>query len=132
MVEASKFEFPTSFKGRHLGVLILVIMQFLVGAIHVVIGLGLILSVFGESVYGAYTFLYGVFTLFFAYNLWEGRRFGWMGTILVSSFVIVVDVSAILNVSLIAGVPVGAAFGEIFYSLAVLLCLFQHKIIRMF
>ena len=132
IVGRTGFEFPASFKGRYLGVLILVLVQFLVGAIHAVIGLGLIFSMSGELVYSVYTFLYGIFTIIFAYGLWVGRRIGWLGTTLVSIFVIVVDVSAVLNVSIIPGVPRSAAFGEIVYSLVALLYLFQPKIIHMF
>lgn len=128
----NRFKFPASFKGRYLGVLILVLVQFLVGTIHAVIGLGLIFSMYGELAYSVYTGLYGIFTIIFAYGLWVGRRIGWVGTTLVSIFVIVVDVSAVLNVPLIAGVPRSAAFGEIFYSLVLLLYLFQPKIIQMF
>ena len=108
------------------------LVQILVGAIHAVIGLGLIFGMSGELAYSVYTFLYGIFTMIFAYGLWVGRRSGWVGTILVSIFVIVVDVSAVLNVSIIPGVPRSAAFGEIFYSLVALLYLFQPKIIHFF
>ena len=49
-----------------------------------------------------------------------------------SIHVIVVDVSAVLGMSLIAGVPRAAALGEIVYSLVVLAYLFQPKIIHVF
>ncbi|UCC58640.1 MAG: hypothetical protein JSW14_01600 [Candidatus Bathyarchaeum sp.] len=123
---------PASFKGRYLGVLILVLAQFLVGAVHAVIGLGLIFGMPGEFGYSIYTFLYGIITVIFGYGIWGGRRSGWVGTIFVALFVIVVDVFTVLNVSLIAGVPRSAAFGEIFYSLVVLLYLLQPKIIHEF
>jgi len=70
--------------------------------------------------------------MIFAYCLWAGKNSGWLGTIIVSLFVIVVDVFAVLGVSLIAGVPRTAALGEIVYSLVVLLYLFQPKIIQVF
>ena len=132
MLNARRFELPASFKGRYLGVLILVLAQFSVGVAHVVIGLGLIFGMSGEFVYSVYTFLYGIFTVMFGYGLWVGRRLGWVGTIFVSLFVIVVDVFTVLNVSLIAGVPRSAAFGEIFFSLVVLLYLLQPKIMHEF
>ena len=128
----SEFKYPASFKGRYPGVFVLAILQFLGGAIHVPIGLGLTFAMSGEMVYNVYTFLYGVFSIIFAYGLWAGKKLGWLGTIIVSLFVIVVDVSAVLGVSLIAGVPRTAALGEIVYSLVVLLYLFQPKIIRVF
>ena len=128
----SEFTYPASFKGKYPGVFVLTIVQFLGGAIHVAIGLGLTFAMSGEMVYNVYTFLYGVFSIIFAYGLWAGKKSGWLGTIIVSLFVIVVDVSAVLGVSLIAGVPRTAALGEIVYSLVVLLYLFQPKIVRVF
>ena len=131
-MSARGFKFPASFKGKFVGLLILVVLQFLVGAIHAVIGLGLIFGMSGEFVYSVYTLLYGIFTVIFAYGLWVGSKSGWIGTLLVSIFVIVVDVSELLNMPLIAGVPRSAAFGEIFYSLVILLYLLQPKIIHLF
>ena len=132
IMNANKLEFPASFKGKYIGVLILVLVQILVGAIHSAIGLGLILGAYAEFVYSLYTLLYGIFTVIFAYGLWMGQKSGWVGTFLVSIFVIVVDVSAVLNVPLISEVPKSAAFGEIVYSLVALLYLFQPKIIHFF
>jgi hypothetical protein len=131
-VSASKFAFPLSFKGRYLGVMFLVMVQILSGAGHVAIGLGLIFSVSGIFAYNVYTFLTGTFTLLFAYGLWIGSKSGWLGTILVSLFVVVVDVAAVQNVNLMPGVQTIAALGEIFYSVVVLLYLFQPKNIRVF
>ncbi len=127
-----KFEFPASFKGRYLGVLIMALIQILGGAVHIAIGLGLIFGMSGVFVYNLYTFLFGFFTLIFTYGLWVGRRSGWVGTILLSLFVIIVDVAAVLNVTLIPGVQKFAALGEIVYSLGVLLYMLQPKIIHVF
>ena len=131
-MDLSEFKYPDSFKGRYPGVFVLVILQFLVGAIHAAIGLGLVFAASGELSYNVYTFLYGVFTIIFAYGLWSGKKSGYLGTIIVSILVIVVDVSAFLGMSLIAGVPRAAALGEIVYSLVVMAYLFQPKIIKMF
>ena len=131
-MDLSEFKYPDSFKGRYPGVFVLVILQFLVGAIHAAIGLGLVLAASGELGYNVYTFLYGVFTIIFAYGLWAGKKSGCLGTIIVSILVIVVDVSAVLGMSLIAGVPRPAALGEIVYSLVVMVYLFQPKIIKLF
>ena len=132
MVDLSEFKYPDSFKGIYLGIFVLAILQLLGGAIHAAIGLGLVFAGSGELVYNVYTFLYGVFNIIFAYGLWAGKKSGWLGTITVSLFVIVVDVSAVLGVSLIAGVPRTAALGEIVYSLVVLVYLFQPKIVKVF
>ena len=132
MVVLSEFKYPDSFKGRYPGIFVLSILQFLVGAIHAVIALSLIFAMSGELVYSVYTFLYGVFTVIFAYGLWVNKKPGWLGTIFLSFFVIIVDFSTVLDLPLIAGVPRSAAFGEIVYSLVVLMYLFQPKIIHIF
>ena len=128
----SEFKYPDSFKGKYSGVLVLVILQALGGIIHAVIGLGFGFAGSGELVYNIYTFLYGVFSIIFVYGLWAGKKSGWLGTIIVSLFIIVVDVSAVLGVSLIAVVPRMAALGEIVYCLVVLVYLLQPKIIQVF
>lgn len=128
----SQFKYPESFKGKYAGVFVLVILQFLNGAIHAVIGLAFVFAASGELSYSLYTLLYGVFNIFFAYGIWTGRKLGWIGTIIVSLFVIVVDVCAVLNITLIVGVPASAALGEIVYSLAVVVYLLQLKIIKLF
>jgi len=104
----------------------------LVGAIHAIIGSALLFSATGELAYSIYTFLYGISCIIFAYGLWADKKTGWLGTIIVSLFVILVDVSTVLGISLIPGVPRAAAIGEIPYSLAVLVYLFQPKIVKVF
>ena len=132
MIGLSEFRYPDSFKGRYPGVFVLDVLQFLNGAIHTVIGLALVFAASGELVYSVYTLLYGVFNLVFAYGLWAGKTSGWLGTIIVSLFVIVVDVCAVLEIALIAGVPKTAALGEIVYSLVLMAYLLQPNIIQVF
>ena len=86
-MDLSEFKYPDSFKGRYPGVFVLVILQFLLGAIHAAIGLGLVFAVSGELGYNVYTFLYGVFTIIFAYGLWSGKKSGYLGTIIVLSLI---------------------------------------------
>ncbi len=131
-MDLSEFKYPASFKGKYPGVFVLTIVQFLGGAIHAIISLALIYAASGELVYNVHTLLYGVFSIIFAYGLWTGKKSGWLGTIIVSLFVIVVDVSTILDIRLIAGVPRTATFGEIFISVIFLVYLFQPKIVRVF
>jgi hypothetical protein len=128
----SEFKYPESFKTRCAGVFVLTVLQFLNGVIHTIFGLVLVFAVSVEFSYSIYTLLYGVFTMLFAYGLWAGRKSGRLGTIVVSLFVIVVDVCAVFSIPLIVGVPTSAALGEIIYSLAVALYLFQPKIIKLF
>ena len=130
--ELSEFKYPASFKGKYLGVLVLVIVQFLGGIVHTIIGFCLIYAVSGVLFYNIYTFLYGIFSMIFVYGLWTGKKSGWLGTIILSLFVIVVDVSTVLNVQLIVGVPKSAAFGEIFISIIFIAYLLQPKVVRVF
>jgi hypothetical protein len=131
-MDLNEFKYPASFKGKYPGVFVLTIVQFLGGAIHAIIGLGLIYAASGEPVYNVYTLLYGVFSIIFANGLWAGKKSGWLGTIIVSLFVIVIDVSTVLDIRLIAGVPRTAAFGEIFISIIFIACLLLPKIVRVF
>jgi hypothetical protein len=132
VVDLSEFKYPASFKGIYPGVLVLIIVQFLGGVVHTIIGFGLIYAVSGELVYNVYTLLYGIFTMIFAYGLWTGKKSGWIYTIIVSLFVIVVDISTVLNIQLIPGVPKSAALGEISISIIFLAYLLQPKIVRVF
>jgi hypothetical protein len=132
VVKLGDFKYPCSFKGRYPGVFILVILQLLMGTIHAVIGFFLIFVMSGVLIYSVYTVLFGLFTIVFAYGLWVNIKSGWLGTIFLSLFVIIVDISTVLDLPLIAGVPRSAAFGEIVYSLIILLYLFQPKIIQLF
>ena len=127
-----EFEPPASFKGKYLGILVLTIAQFLNGAIHATIGAGLILFGIGELAYAIYTVLYGVLNLAFLYGLWKGKKTGWIGTILVSLFVIIIDLCTAFDIQFIPGVPKSAAIGEIVISIAILFYLLQPKVRELF
>ena len=111
----SKLELPPSFKGEFLGLLFVTIYQFLIGVIHLVAGIFLLFvpyvlsSVFSVTeitpIFGVYTFLYGLLTLVFAYGLWTGNRWGWIGTTILCIFVII-EASSTLLLTLIQGVPI--------------------------
>jgi hypothetical protein len=132
VIDLNEFKYPESFKGRYPLFFVLLILQFLVGAIHVTISLGLVFAVSGELFYNIYTFLYGILSIIFTFGLWSRKKSGYFGTIILSLFVIVVDISTVLGVSLIAGVPRAAALGEIGYSLVIMAYLLQPKIISLF
>jgi len=132
LIDLNEFRHPDSFKVRYLGVFVLAVIQFLVGTVHVAIGLGFVFAASGEMVYDIYTFLYGFLSIIFVYGLWSGKKMGYLGTILLSLLVIIIDTSTVLGVSLIAGVPRTAALGEIGYSLFIMAYLFQPKIISLF
>ena len=121
-----------TFKGRFLGVALLVGAQFFVGITHVVVGFIMFLSGFSLAafsvtplIYSVYTLAYGCLTLLFAYLLWIGEPLGWLGTVGVSLFVIVMDILTVLDVLHLLGIPRVAAIGEVPFSLIVLAYLVQ-------
>ncbi len=126
-----------TFKGRYLGILFLVIVQVIVGFIHVIFGFILLtgFNSFSSSmislVYTIYTLVYGTSALVFSYLLWMNKRVGWIGTVVVSSLVIVVDSLAVLGLVNFLDIPapIFAASGEIPYSLLIILYLIQNHII---
>ncbi|MFA5363742.1 MAG: hypothetical protein WC325_00990 [Candidatus Bathyarchaeia archaeon] len=127
-------EATISVKGRFLGVALLVVIQFIVGVIHIILGLATIsVNPLGASfsmTYNVYTLVYGCLTVFFTYLLWNGKRLGWIGTVATSIFVIVVDSLAAFDVSNILSIPAPkfAAIGKITFSILVLAYLLQHHV----
>jgi hypothetical protein len=124
-----------AFKGRFLGVAVLVAVQFLIGAIHVVFGFAMLSGSFSVAavsvtplVYSIYTAAYGLLTLLFAYLVWAGKRLGWIGTVAVSSFVILADSLTVLDLLSVLGIPKFAALGEIPFSMLVLAYLLQPHV----
>ena len=128
----SKLSTPDSSKGKYVGVLVLTVVLFLNGAIHTTIGAGLAFFGIGEMVYNLYTVLYGILQIIFLYGLWNGKTYAWIGTILVSIFIILIDVCTTLGIQIIPGVPTSAAIGEIVVSLGIIVYLFQPKIKQLF
>ena len=59
----SKFDPPVSFVGSYVCVLLLTIVKFLNGAVHVAIGGSLLFLESEINAYSIYTFLYGFFNL---------------------------------------------------------------------
>jgi hypothetical protein len=64
----------------------------------------------------------------FASLLWLQSRWGWVGTVAVSVFVIAADSLTLLNLPSIPGIPKFAGFGEITYSIIVIVYLLQAHI----
>jgi hypothetical protein len=125
--------FP-SFRGRFLGVVVLVVLQLAVGIIHMFFGLVMLSGSLEVSftstpvVYSLYTLFYGCLTFTFAYLLWIDKRIGWFGTIAVSLFVIVADTLAVLDLFTGLGIPTTAALGEIPFSIVVIAYLIQSHV----
>ena len=122
-------------KGRLLGIAFLVVVQFIIGLIHVIFGFAMLTGSFAVAafsmtplVYSIYTSAYGSLTLLFTYLVWVGKRLGWVGTAAVSLFVIVADVLAVLDLLSILGIPKFAAVGEISFSIVVLAYILQSHV----
>ena len=114
---------PT-FRGRFLGIAVLVGIQVINGLIHTFSGLALVLGSYipmasssnAQLIFGVYNMIYGLLTIFFIYLFWKGRRLGWIGTVAVSLFVIIEDTLTVLNLLNVPGILKTATFGEIPYS----------------
>lgn len=127
---------PITYKGRRLGVLVLVGAQLLVGVIHVAFGFWLLSAQDAATnttlnqglIYSVYTVLFGLLTVVFAVGLWLQRSWGWWGTVAVAVFVIVADSLTLLDLPSIPGIPKFAGFGEITYSVLVLFYLLEPQI----
>jgi hypothetical protein len=117
---------PPSFRGRKFGITVLVVAQYIISVIHV--SLGLVLFFAGPAVYSVYTIIFGVLVAVFAYGLWNGKKLGWIGTVVVSIFVVIVDSLTLLNLPSIPGIPKLAGFGEITYSVLILFYLSQSRV----
>jgi hypothetical protein len=130
---------PT-YRGRSIGVVFLVAAQILVGFIHVVFGVwmlasphvgpfaGILGSSSGPDIYSIYTIAFSLLTLLFAAGLWRQKRWGWFGTVAIAIFVIIADSLTLLNLPSIPGNPKFAGFGEISYSVLVLIYLSQRHL----
>jgi hypothetical protein len=131
---------PNEYKGRPIGIVFLVMSQVLVGVIHVIFGFWILtatgLPAFGTlvgsstapAIYSVYTIAFGFLTLIFAVLLWLFKSIGWVGTLAVLIFVIIVDSLTLLNLPSIPGIPKFAGYGEISYGVVILLYLFQAHV----
>lgn len=126
---------PVEYKGRSLGIAFLVGVQLLVGFIHVVFGfwllsaslafssVGLIGLTSAPLIYSVYTIVFSLLTLFFTYLLWLQKSWGWIGTLALLIFVVVADSLTLLDLPSVPGIPKFAGYGEITYSIIVILYL---------
>jgi hypothetical protein len=131
---------PIAYRGRSIGIVVLVAAQLLVGFIHLVFGLwllsspriepfvGILGSSAGPDIYSFYTVLFAVFTVIFAAGLWMQKRWGWVGTVAVAVFVIVADSLTLLNLPSVPGIPKFAGYGEITYSVVATAFLLQAQV----
>ena len=121
---------PPTFRGKSLGITALTAAQLLIGVIHIFSGALLFAfenfsALPATAAYDIYTLMYGLLILVFAVFFWQGKKAGWIGTVLVSLFVIIADSLTVLDLPSVPGVPKGPAFAEITYSLLVIFYLIQ-------
>lgn len=125
-----------TFRGRFLGIAVLVVIQLINGIIHTFSGLALLLGSYilmasssnAPSIFSFYTLTYGILTIVFTYLLWKGKRLGWIGTVAVSSFVIIADILTIFDLITFLGVVKTAGIGEIPYCLVIIIYLIQTHV----
>src|ERR1700690_570282 len=92
---------PITVNGRSIGIAILTAEQLFIGVIHFLVGLLLLVSssaILPASLsYDVYTAVFGLLVSVFACFIWQGKKSGWIGTVSVLVFVIVVDMLRLLN-----------------------------------
>jgi len=128
---------PPNFRGRSLGITTLTGLQVLIGAIHIFSGVLLLAfenfsALPATAAYDIYTIVFGLLTLVFAVYIWQGKKAGWIGTILVSIFVIAADSLTVLDLPSVPGIPKFPAAAEIAYSVIVIAYLLQPHIRKKF
>ncbi len=135
---------PIVYKGRSAGIVLLVGIQLLVGFIHVVFGLWLLsaprleaVALFSNGsldsdIYSIYTIIFSLATLAFTVGLWRGKTWSWVGTVAVLLFVTVADSLTLANLPSVPGIPKFAGFGEISYSIILLIYLLQAHVRKLF
>ena len=125
-----------TYKGRSFGIMILTSAQILIGVIHTIFGFLLLASensfLKATVAYDFYTIAFGLLVLVFAVFIWRGKKIGWSGTIVVSVFVSVADVLALMGLPSIPGIPKFAAPTEIAYSVFVVFYLFLPHVKKKF
>ena len=128
-----------TYNGRPIGLLVVVVAQLFVGFLHLIFGVWMLsaqatpfTNIVGSTnrpdAYSIYTITFSLLTILFAIPLWIQKRWGWIGTIAVALFVIIVDSLTLLDLPSIPGIPKFAGFGEITYSVGLSLYLLQSRI----
>jgi hypothetical protein len=131
---------PITYRSRNIGIVALVAAQVLVGFIHVVFGFwmlsaprlepfaGIVGSSSTSDIYSVYTIVFGLLTLIFSAGLWLEKLWSWVGTFAVLVFVVVADSLTLLDLPSVPGIPKFAGFGEITYSIFVIVYLLQRHV----
>ena len=127
---------PITVNGRSIGIAILTAEQIFIGVIHFLVGLLLLVSsstiLPASLVYDVYTLVFGLLVSVFAWFIWQGKKTGWIGTVAVLVFVIVVDTLRVLNLPTIPGIPSFVPPTEIIWSILVLIYLSTKNVRKKF
>ncbi|MCW4024963.1 MAG: hypothetical protein NWF01_08015 [Candidatus Bathyarchaeota archaeon] len=112
---------PQIFKTKGTSIISITALQLFIGAVHVIFGL--LLITIQLTAYSVYTVVFGLFVLVFAVLVWQEKKLGWIGTVTILFFVVVVDSLTLLDLPSIPGIPKVAGAIEITYSVIVVTCL---------
>ena len=128
---------PITVYGRSIGIAILTAEQLFIGVIHFFVGLLLLVSnsaIFlpASLAYNVYTTVFGLLVSIFAWFIWQGKKAGWIGTVAVLVFVIVVDTLKVLNLPSIPGIPNFAPPTELTWSILVIIYLSTKNVRKKF
>lgn len=137
MAQTPKKGIPATLVGRTFGRVVLVGLQLLIGAIHLFAGLLLLAyedfsALPATAAYDVYTMVFGLLVVVFAYGLWQSKKWGLLGAVAVSVFVIIADSTAVIGLPVVAGTPAGPAAIEITYSVILIGYLLWGKVRRQF
>src|SRR4030067_3248806 len=110
MIGMNRVGIPATYKGRKIGILVLVATQTFIGIIHSFFGIFLLAagssdvlfpSISFSEIYSIYTLFYGLLTIISTYGLWMNNRWGWISTLSITVFVIIMDYLRLLHLALI-------------------------------
>ena len=127
---------PVTVNGRSIGIAILTAEQLFIGVIHFLVGSLLLVSssanLPASLAYDVYTAVFGLLVSVFAWFIWKGKKAGWIGTVAVLVFVMVVDTLRVLNLPSIPGIPSFAPPTEITWSIIVIIYLSTKNVRKKF
>ena len=127
---------PITVNGRSIGIAILTAEQLFIGVIHFLVGLLLLVSssanLPASLAYDVYTAVFGLLVSVFAWFIWKDKKAGWIGTVAVLVFVMVVDTLTVLNLPSIPGIPSFAPPTEITWSIIVIIYLSTKNVRKKF
>ena len=125
-----------TFRGRFLGIVVLVVVQFINGIVHTVIGFTALLDSYVPGafvsiealIFNYYTLFFGILTILFTYLFWTGKRLGWIGTVTISLSAILVDVLSLFDLINVPRISKNAGIVGIPFNLLILVYVLQYHV----